>query len=91
MDEVFAEVERVLKDRRYLGVYCSDSFKKKRGFMAIGAGLFALLAQRFKPVDHVCVVRGGRKLEKPSFHKAAAEGNFFLRGFNHLLIFKKES
>jgi hypothetical protein len=38
----------------------------------------------------MCVVRGARKLEKPAFHKAAAEGNFFLRGFNHLLIFKKE-
>ena len=33
---------------------------------------------------------GNRKLEKPRFHKTAAEGNFFLRGFNHLLIFKKE-
>jgi hypothetical protein len=41
-------------------------------------------------VDHVVVVRGNRKLEQPNFHKAAAEGNFFLRGFNHLLIFKKE-
>ena len=38
----------------------------------------------------VTSVRGNRTLEKPSFHKAAAEGNFFLRGFNHLLIFKKE-
>ena len=36
------------------------------------------------------MVRGNRKLERPRFHKAAAEQNFFLRGFNHLLIFKKE-
>jgi len=35
-------------------------------------------------------VRGNRKLERPAFHRAAAEGNFFLRGFNHLLIFKQE-
>lgn len=90
MEQVFAEAERVLRDRRYLAVYCSDSFKKKRGFVGIGASFFHLLAQRFRPVDHVAVVRGNRKLEKPNFHKAAEEGNFFLRGFNHLLIFKKE-
>ena len=90
MDDVFVEAERVLKDRRYLAVFCSDSFKKKSGFIAIGTGLFALLVQHMKPIDHICVVRGARKLEKPAFHKAAAEGNFFLRGFNHLLIFKKE-
>lgn len=88
---VFAEAERCLKDRRYLAVYVSDSFKKKRGFVGIGARLFVELERRFKAVDHVCVVRGNRKLEKPRFHKVAEEENFFLRGFNHLLVFKKES
>jgi hypothetical protein len=90
MDAVFAEVERVLRDRRYLALYVSDSFKKGEGFAAIGCELYALLRKRFKPVEHVCVVRGNRTLEKPNFHRAAAEGNFFLRGFNHLLIFKKQ-
>jgi len=90
MQRVFAEVERCLADRRYLAVYVSDSYKKKKGFVGIGAELFQLLKQRFKPVDHVAVVRGNRKLEKPRFHKVAEEENFFLRGFNHLLIFKKE-
>jgi len=86
----FAEVERCLRDRRYLAVYVSDTFKKKKGFVAIGARLHAQLARRFRPIDHVAVVRGNRKLESPRFHRAAAEENFFLRGFNHLLIFKKE-
>ena len=90
MDAVFAEVDRVLRDRRYLAVYVSDSFKKGSPFGALGAELFALLRRRFRPVDHVAVVRGNRTLEKPNFHRAAAEGNFFLRGFNHLLIFKKQ-
>ena len=58
--------------------------------MGIGAELYALLRRRFRPVDHVAVVRGSRKLEQPVFHRAAAEENFFLRGFNHLLVFKKE-
>jgi DNA modification methylase len=90
MQRVFAEARRVLRERRYLAVYCSDSFKKKRGFVGIGARFFADLATLFRPVEHVVVVRGNRNLEKPNFHKAAAEENFFLRGFNHLLIFKKE-
>ncbi|MCP3915985.1 MAG: site-specific DNA-methyltransferase [bacterium] len=90
MDAVFAEVDRILRDRRFLAVYVSDTFKKKKGFVPIGAKLSELLSRRFRPIDHVAVVRGNRKLEKPQFHKAAAEGNFFLRGFNHLMIFKKE-
>lgn len=87
---VFAEAQRVLKDRRYLALYVSDSFDKRTGFHAIGAECWRLLADRLRPVDHVAVVRGNRKLEDPRFHRGAAEGNFFLRGFNHLLIFKKE-
>jgi hypothetical protein len=80
----------VLKDRRYLAVYCSDSYRPKRGFVGIGARFFAALERRFKPVDHCVVVRGNRKLGEGSHHRAAEEGNFFLRGFQHLLIFKKE-
>lgn len=90
LEAAFAEAERVLRDRRYLAVYVGDSFEKRRGFAGIGARLFAQLERRFRPIDHVAVVRGNRTLEKPSFHRAAAEGNFFLRGFQHLLIFKKE-
>jgi hypothetical protein len=90
LDAAFGEVERCLRDRRYLAVYVSDTWKKKKGFVGIGYELYGLLKRRFRPVDACAVVRGNRKLEKPSFHRAAAEGNFFLRGFNHLLIFKKE-
>ena len=85
------EAIRVLGDRRYLAVYVSDSFEKKKGFAPIGIQLGAhLLGRGLRPIDHVSVVRGNRKLEKPAFHRAAAEGNFFLRGFQHLMIFKKE-
>lgn len=91
MEAVFEESARVLRDRRYLAVYVSDSWRKKAGFAAIGFELYHLLRKRFRPIDHIAVVRGNRKLEKQNFHRAAADGNFFLRGFNHLLIFKKES
>ena len=88
---VFEEVNRVLRDRRYLALYVSDTFKQKRGFVGIGAECYHLLRRHFRPIDHVAVVRGNRKLEKPRFHSAAAEGNFFLRGYNHLLVFKKQA
>ena len=90
LDGAFAEADRVLRDRRYLACYVSDSFEKKKGFVPIGARLSGLRSARFRPIDHVSVVRGNRKLQKPAFHRAAADGNFFLRGFQHLMIFKKE-
>lgn len=90
MEQVFSEADRILRDRRMLAVLVGDSFVKKRGFVPIGARLSAMLERRFRAVDHVAVVRGNRKLEASRFHAVAAEQNFFLRGFHHLLIFKKE-
>ena len=89
LERVFAEVERVLRDRRYLAVYVSDTHDKQ-GFVGIGARLFALLERRFRAIEHIAVARGNRTLEKPSSHRADAEGNHFVRGFKHLLIFKKK-
>jgi len=90
MEQVFAEAHRVLRNRRYLGLYVSDSYRKDTGFMGIGFELYSLLQKRFRPVDHIAVARGNRKLEKPRHHKSAAKENSYLRGFNHLLVFKKE-
>lgn len=93
MAEVFGEAERVLQPGGHLAVYVSDTFEKRRAprdtFVSIGAEFYCMLRSRMHPVDHVAVVRGNAKLEDPDFHRAAREGNFFLRGFNHLLIFRK--
>ncbi|MFT7670706.1 MAG: adenine-specific DNA-methyltransferase [Planctomycetota bacterium] len=90
MEQAFDEADRILKNRRYMAVFVGDSFKKKDGFVPIGARFLVSLSKRFIPIDHISIVRGNRKLEAPNFHKAAAEGNFYLRGFNHLMIFKKQ-
>lgn len=95
MEEVIAECHRVMKNRRYLGLYVSDSFKKQKGvkgglFMPIGFELFSIMRDYFKPVDIVAVVRHNAKLKRGNWHKAAEEQNFFLRGFNYLFIMKKE-
>jgi len=95
MERVIAEIERVLKDRRYMALYVSDSFRKRKGkpggaFMPIGFELFGRLCTRFKPVDIISVVRHNQKLDRGNWRRAAEEGNFFLRGFNYLFIMKKE-
>jgi adenine-specific DNA-methyltransferase len=95
MEEVLAECHRVLKNRRYLGLYVSDSFRKQKGvkgglFMPIGFELFSIMRDYFKPVDIVAVVRHNTKLKRGNWHKAAEEQNFFLRGFNYLFVMKKE-
>lgn len=100
MTQAIAEIHRVLKPRRYMALYVSDSWRKrKRGdagrgaglFMPIGFELFSILRRRFTPIDIVAVVRHNQKLRRTHWHKAAEEGNFFLRGFNYLFIMKKEA
>ena len=89
MDLVFGELDRVLRSGRHLAVYVSDSAQKGREFVPIGITLFGLLQRRFEAVDHVAVVRHNKSLKQRQWHIAAQEGNYFLRGFNHLLIFRK--
>jgi len=90
MDEVISEMFRVLKNRRYLALYVSDSFKKGKPFVPIGFELFGLMAKKLKPVDIICVTRHNRTMKRNHWHTSALEGNYFLRGFNYLFIMKKE-
>lgn len=98
LEQVIAEIDRILKPKRYMALYVSDSWRKRAPgdpgsgtgvFMPIGFELFAIMRERFQPVDIVTVVRGNQKLAKGSWHKAAEEGNYFMRGFNYLFIMKK--
>jgi DNA modification methylase len=88
MDAVFAEIDRILRPGRHLGVYVCDVWTRG-AFVPIGARFVHQLVQRFEPIDHVAVKRGNKDLGRGNYHKAAEETNFFLRGFNHLLIFRK--
>jgi len=98
MDAVLAELYRVLKPGKFLGLYVSDSWKKKKGkqgdqagtFMPIGFELFSMMSQAFTPVDIICVVRHNNKLQRGNWHKSAEAENFYLRGFNYLFIMKKD-
>jgi len=94
MEEVAGEIERILKPGRYAAIYVSDSFKKRKGiggglFMPIGFELFSIVRDYLQPVDIVAVARQSAKLKRGNWHKAAQDQNFFLRGFNYLLLFRK--
>ena len=90
MKVVIDEIFRVLKSRRMMALYVSDSYKKGKPFSAIGFDLYQLMLKKFKPVDIICVVRHNKSLKNASWHKAAVEGNYYLRGFNYLFIMKKD-
>lgn len=94
MEEVIAEIARVLKPGRYMGLYVSDSYRKHKGakgglFMPIGFELFTILRDYLEPVDIVVVARHNAKLARGHWHKAAEEGNYFLRGHNYLFIARR--
>ena len=89
MDQVFAEIHRLLKPGRHMALYVSDSFVKGEGFYPIGFELFDRLRKRFEPIDIISVVRHSKTLEMGNYRKAAEEGNFFLRGFNYLFVMRK--
>jgi adenine-specific DNA-methyltransferase len=89
MEQVFAEIHRILRPAHHMALYVSDSFVKGKGFYSIGFELFTRLRKHFEPVDIIAVTRHNKTLEMGNYRKAAEEGNFFLRGFNYLFIMQK--
>lgn len=91
MERVFAEIYRVLRDGAYAAVYIQDSHSKGKEFAPLGFELFLRMSVLLQPVDIVCVTRHNKKLKRNHWHTSAIEGNFFLRGFNYLFIFRKNT
>jgi SAM-dependent methyltransferase len=89
MEGVIGEIYRILRPGRYMGLYVSDSYQKKKPFAPIGFRLFSILEGYFEAVDIVAVVRHNRTLKRRHFHTEAVKGNYFLRGFNYLFIMRK--
>jgi adenine-specific DNA-methyltransferase len=93
MEQVIAEIHRILKPGKYMALYVSDSYEHKKGggdFYPLGFELFGRLRNKFVPVDIISVVRHNKNLEMGNFRRAAEEGNFFLRGFNYLFVMRKD-
>jgi len=89
MGKVLRECARILAPGGVLGLDVCDHFEKKKGFAPVGFQLFAQLASLLEIVDIVAVVRHNKTLEMGNYHRAAEEGNYFLRGFNYLFIARK--
>lgn len=90
MENSIAEMARVLKKDGHLALYVSDSFKKGKPFQPLGFELYGLMRKAgLYAVDIICVIRQNHKLDQGNWHAAAESGNFFLRGFNYLLLFRK--
>jgi adenine-specific DNA-methyltransferase len=91
MEKAISEIRRTLKPNRYFALYVCDSFKKGKLFVPIGFDLFERCKKHFTPIDIISVVRHNKSLKRNHWHTSAVEGNYFLRGFNYLFIFKKEA
>ncbi|OHD69529.1 MAG: DNA methylase [Spirochaetes bacterium RBG_16_49_21] len=89
MREVIAEIHRILRNNRYMGLYVSDSFEKGKPFTPIGFRLFSIMEEFFIPVDIIAVKRHNVNLGKRHWHSAAIKHNYFLRGFHYLFIMYK--
>ena len=49
-----------------------------------------MLSERFKLIDHISVVRRNKQLKQGNRRAETLKSNSFMRGFNHLIIAKKE-
>ncbi len=90
MRKVIDECDRILRPKRCMALYVSDTYQKKKGFMPIGFRLFEMLCKRFRPLDVVAVTRHNKKLARGRWHSEALKGNYYLRGFSYLFIMKKD-
>ena len=92
MADVFRETMRVLKPGKAFGLYVCDSYEHGKGFYPLGFELFVRAREiGFEAIDIIAVTRHNKTLEMGNYRKAADEGNFFLRGFNYLILFRKPS
>ncbi len=90
MEQVIAEIRRILKPGRHMALYVCDSYVHGKAFVPIGFELFSRLrAAGLVPVDIIAVTRHNKTLQMGNYRKAAEEGNFFLRGFSYLFIMRK--
>ncbi len=90
LDLVARELFRVLKEKKYLAWLIGDQAKSKK-FIPVGYNLYTILSKYFTPIDWICVTRHNQTSNTGIWHYRAAKYNFYLRGFKHLFIFKKEN
>ncbi len=85
---VAEEIHRVMRPGGTLAWVIADQYRHGH-FEPVGFRLWSLLTGLFEPVDVVCVARHHGRTQNPEWEHRARTRNFFLRGFNYLLLFRK--
>lgn len=88
LEKVTIELFRILKSTKFLAWVIGDQAKNNT-FTPVGFKMYNILTKHFKPVDVICVVRHNQRSNTKIWHDRAKKYNFFLRGFKHLIIVKK--
>lgn len=88
LEKVTIELFRILKPTKFLAWVIGDQAKNNT-FTPVGFKMYNILTKHFKPVDVICVVRHNQRSNTKIWHDRAKKYNFFLRGFKHLIIVKK--
>ncbi len=77
MEQVIAEIVRVLKPGKNMALYVSDSYVHGQAFYPLGFELFARMQKAgLRPVDIISVIRHNKTLEMGNYRKAAEGGEF---------------
>jgi hypothetical protein len=88
MSRVAEEAHRTLLPGGVLAWIISDEYKAG-AYVPVGFRLFRLLAERFRPIDTVVLVRHHDRSASPMWEHRARRRNFFLRGFKYLFLLEK--
>jgi SAM-dependent methyltransferase len=89
MEEVLREARRVLRPGGHAAFIIADAYRHRR-FVPLGFQLFNLATQVLRPVDIVCLARRNARTDNPVWEHRARTLNFFLRGFEYILIFRRD-
>jgi adenine-specific DNA-methyltransferase len=102
MNNVVIECHKSLKQGGVLAMFVCDiihhtqkpngrgNLEKAVEFWPLGHDLTAMaLRAGFTMIDHVAVVRRGKALDDPRLRARAEQEGFMLRGFSHLMLFRR--
>ena len=93
MGDVIKEARRILRPDGVLAMFVCDVLHVKAGkrtFHPLGLQLGVMAEDmKLEMVDHVVAIRHGKALEDGPGKQQAERDGFLLRGFSHVLVFKR--
>lgn len=90
LEKVAIEIKRILKKDKIVAWVIGDHWRSSSGYIPVGIRIYRMLEKHFTPVDVVCLARRHQTSNTSIWQERAIKNNFYLRGFKHLFIMKKE-